>query len=161
MTKCCVCCDGLAVSIKLLQVTLHNLVKSLETNSSLKTIRKCQKRYACVKYSVSDLVSMSWDMQKVIILVAKLSYGPLIVSFHFPMTEWAFTSLVTWQELTCFGEGGRRGATTTTPINVKTVSGINMQALISREGMRCIKLGRRCVCQSTLMLSLTKPSSCN
>lgn len=45
-------------------VTLHNLVKSLETNSSLKTIRKHQKRYACVKYSVSDLVSMSWDMQK-------------------------------------------------------------------------------------------------
>lgn len=44
--------------------------------------------------------------KKIIILVAKLSYGPLIVSFHFPMTEWVFSSLVTWQELTCFGEGG-------------------------------------------------------
>lgn len=149
------------MSIKLLQVTLHNLVKSLETNSSLKTIRKHQKRYACVKYSVSDFVSMSWDMQKNHNISSKTKLWSFNCELSFSHDRVSVRQSSHLAGTHLFWGGGRRGATTTTPINVKTVSGINMQALISREGMRCIKLGRRCVCQSTLMLSLKKPSSRN
>lgn len=117
----------------------------LETNGSVED-RKCMYMLNTVEVICSQQTTMC---KQTLIVTVPLQH--FIVSYE--ELSWVLNSLVIWHEVTNL----RKKATSATIINFKTLRGINKQPLNSQKGMLSIRLGRHCVCQSIVTLSLTQP----